>query len=166
MKTRDWKDAAELVGIAAIVASLMFVGLQMKQAQDIANAERRQKRTTNFIEMRNAINEHADIWVSGNSDQELGEVEAVVFTNLIESVGEFYYFASNAAQDIGNERGAEITMHHFAMFLYENPGARQVWSSRDEVTDKLMDVLKPDRTSSGWDDKIQFALAKLDQMQE
>jgi hypothetical protein len=32
------KDSAELIGIAAIVASLIFVGLQMKQSQEIAIA--------------------------------------------------------------------------------------------------------------------------------
>jgi hypothetical protein len=39
MKNSDWKDIAELFGIAAIVASLIFVGLQMKQSQEIAIAE-------------------------------------------------------------------------------------------------------------------------------
>ena len=36
MKGADWKDIAELIGIAAIVASLVFVGLQMRQTHDIA----------------------------------------------------------------------------------------------------------------------------------
>jgi len=38
------KDSAELIGIAAIVASLIFVGLQMKQNQDIAIASQYQAR--------------------------------------------------------------------------------------------------------------------------
>ena len=36
---RNWKQTAELVGIAAIVASLIFVGLEMRQDQNIARAE-------------------------------------------------------------------------------------------------------------------------------
>ena len=39
MKKTDWKDVAELVGIAAIVASLVFVGLQLRQEQVIARTE-------------------------------------------------------------------------------------------------------------------------------
>lgn len=35
---KDWKSVAELVGIAAIVGSLIFVGLQMKQSHEIALA--------------------------------------------------------------------------------------------------------------------------------
>jgi hypothetical protein len=38
MKDATWKDRAEIVGIAAIVASLMFVGFQMRQDRVIAVA--------------------------------------------------------------------------------------------------------------------------------
>jgi len=38
MKNTNWKDVLELIGIAAIVASLIFVGLQMKQSHEIALA--------------------------------------------------------------------------------------------------------------------------------
>ena len=39
MNRANWKDIAELVGIAAIVASLVFVGLEMRQQQVLARAE-------------------------------------------------------------------------------------------------------------------------------
>ena len=39
MRKTDWKDIAELIGIAAIVASLVFVGLQMRQDHVIARSE-------------------------------------------------------------------------------------------------------------------------------
>jgi len=39
MKSRNWRDIAELVGIAAIVASLVFVGIQLRQEQIIARSE-------------------------------------------------------------------------------------------------------------------------------
>ena len=44
MKKYDWKVAAELIGIAAIVASLAFVGLQLRQSQEIAIADQYQDR--------------------------------------------------------------------------------------------------------------------------
>jgi len=50
MKKSNWKDIAELIGIAAIVASLLFVGLQMKQSQDIAIAAQYQERANTAIE--------------------------------------------------------------------------------------------------------------------
>ena len=39
MKPANWKDITELVGIAAIIGSLVFVGLQMRQAQQLAQAQ-------------------------------------------------------------------------------------------------------------------------------
>ena len=50
MKPTAWKDIAELVGIIAIVASLIFVGLQLKQSQDIALAVSFQSRTATLAE--------------------------------------------------------------------------------------------------------------------
>ena len=49
LKSR-WHDLAELVGIGAIVASLVFVGLQLKQAKDIAIAEQYQTRAMFAVE--------------------------------------------------------------------------------------------------------------------
>ena len=46
LKTTNWKDLAELIGITAIVASLIFVGLQMKQSQDIAIGTQYQERAS------------------------------------------------------------------------------------------------------------------------
>jgi hypothetical protein len=39
MNTTHWKDVAELIGIAAIVASLVFVGMQMRQDRVLARSE-------------------------------------------------------------------------------------------------------------------------------
>mgnify|MGYP001815839083 FL=1 len=39
MVSGNWRDVAELVGIAAIVASLIFVGVQLRQEQIIARSE-------------------------------------------------------------------------------------------------------------------------------
>jgi hypothetical protein len=50
MKSADWKDIAELIGIGAIVASLIFVGMQMKQSQEIAVADQYQDRADAALE--------------------------------------------------------------------------------------------------------------------
>ena len=39
MKNKNWKDVAELIGIVAIVASIVFVGMQMQQDRIHARAE-------------------------------------------------------------------------------------------------------------------------------
>ena len=44
MNRANWKDGAELVGVLAIVLSLIFVGFQIKQSQEIALAAQYQAR--------------------------------------------------------------------------------------------------------------------------
>ena len=44
MNRANWKDGAELIGIGAIVLSLIFVGFQLKQSQEIAIAAQYQAR--------------------------------------------------------------------------------------------------------------------------
>ena len=49
MKSTNWKDIVELIGFAAIVGSLIFVGLQMKQSQEIALSDAYQARSESSI---------------------------------------------------------------------------------------------------------------------
>lgn len=44
MDRANWKDGAELIGVLAIVLSLIFVGFQIKQSQEIALAAQYQAR--------------------------------------------------------------------------------------------------------------------------
>ncbi len=50
MNNTNWKDIAELFGIVAIVASLIFVGLQMQQAHKIAIASHYQERHASSVD--------------------------------------------------------------------------------------------------------------------
>lgn len=45
----NWKRIAEIIGVAAIVASLIFVGLQMKQGHEIALAAQYQARAEAYM---------------------------------------------------------------------------------------------------------------------
>ena len=166
MKSRDWKDIAELIGITAIVASLIFVGLQMKQAQEIGNAERRMMRVANEIEVQNAINEHVDIWVTGLSGQELSETETVIFVNLVLTKSSYHQHLSSAAQNLGADYGAQAQVREMAWCLYANPAARAVWVSKQEQTRIANPLLvTARRPSPGFADQVQSALTTLDEAQ-
>ena len=53
MNTTNWKDIAELVGIVAIVASLVFVGLELRQSHQIAIAAEYHERVATVIDLYN-----------------------------------------------------------------------------------------------------------------
>ncbi len=165
MKTTNWKDVAELIGTTAIVASLIFVGLQMKQAQDIADSERYQLDLSNLIAINNAINENADTWVKGISGGELDKAEATIFENLILNINDRAVLASEGARRMGFETAADSIVHDFAAFLHKNPGARRVWEAREQDLEKYRSQLMPaDISKIIWPDTVRLDLAKLDQI--
>jgi hypothetical protein len=61
MKSSNWKDIAELVGISAIVASLIFVGMQMEQSQRLAWADSVLTMGANLVEEGSLRAEHIDV---------------------------------------------------------------------------------------------------------
>ncbi len=101
MQSANWKTAAELIGIAAIVGSLIFVGLQIAQTQKIAFAETDLSLLSSKIEITNGINDYADIWVRGSSGDDLDPAEAAIFSNLVVNFDEFAFFDSRRATLIG-----------------------------------------------------------------
>ncbi len=72
MSNTNWKDIVELVGISAIVASLIFVGLQMKQSQEIALSQAFQLRSDTSIDVLLATTENPT-YISGLRKGRAGE---------------------------------------------------------------------------------------------
>ena len=165
MKSTNWKDIAELIGTTAIVASLLFLGLQIRQAQDIADSERYQLDLSNLIAINNAINENADIWVRGISGEALDKADAIVFGNLVLNMNDRAVLASEGARRMGFEKAADSIVHDFAAFLFRNPGARSAWEAREKELAKYRKRLMPaDVSEIVWPDTIRSDLAKLDEM--
>ena len=54
MNSTNWKDIAEFVGISGIVASLVFVGMELRQSHQIAIEAEYQERATSVIDQYSA----------------------------------------------------------------------------------------------------------------
>ena len=89
MKKSDWKDVAELIGIAAIVASLIFVGLQMKQADTIAMSGIYQERALSVRENVTATAANP-FFVNGTAKLYVGKQDALSAQEAIALEYEFY----------------------------------------------------------------------------
>ena len=61
MKLVSWKEVVEIAGISAIVGSLIFVGLQLKQSQEIAIASQYHERAALAVENFNGQLESGDM---------------------------------------------------------------------------------------------------------
>jgi hypothetical protein len=138
----SWKDTAELIGIAAIVASLIFVGLQLKQEQNIAIAQTIQGFAETNANLRMGGLEFAEILAKGNRGEELSEGEWIVLRDFVQ-VREGTIALQRAA--IRNLGGSFDTLPlRFAVYLYRNPAAREAWVLNRQDTETLVDPLRSD----------------------
>ncbi len=117
-----------MIGIASIVASLLFVGLQMRQEQDIASAQIWSERNQVRAELANLIYTDPQIWVNGLEGAELSAFDTVRFEAIA-----FLYFQKESAQY--NQRYLQVSpaperriAHGLANMMWSYPGLRSAWS--------------------------------------
>jgi len=143
LKTTNWKDSAELIGIAAIVGSLIFVGLQMRQDQEIALNERSYTSLDGRLELNLSIVDHADIWTKGNAGESLDEVETAIFSKFVENQHWISWNSWRSARRFGLTLPEQLAIAEFAAYLHENPGAYGAWkdymAKRESARRQLVD---------------------------
>ena len=62
----EGRQILEIVGVTAVVASLVFVGLELQQARSATTNERTLSRVEIGNEFRSQINQYSEIWMKGN----------------------------------------------------------------------------------------------------
>lgn len=127
----NWKEVAEILGIGAIVASLVFVGLQLRQSEQIARAEIQATFGMMSIEIAALMTDYSDVWVRGNAQEELNDADTAVFENLVTALNDSIYSNFWQMWQIDGEQRAIDYLQDFSGFLYRHPGVRQVWSQRE-----------------------------------
>lgn len=165
----NWKNIAELVGVGAIVASLIFVGLQMRQDQEIAAAQVFADYVATDIAYQATIAEHSEILVKGNSGMQLDEVEQHKLRILMQGAEDRIYQHSVAVRRLGLRLGRSERV--FASFLYRNPIARATWVQVGKDMERYVDPLysddRPARVRDDYKffrDRIQGHLSELDEL--
>ena len=131
MTREKWKDLLEGIGFAAIVASLVFVGLQLRQSDQIARAEIQATFGMMSIEIAALMTDHSDVWVRGDAQEELNDADTAVFESLVIALNDSIYSNFWQMWQIDGEQRAIDYLQDFSGFLYRHPGVRQVWSQRE-----------------------------------
>jgi len=169
LNTTNWKDIGELIGIAAIVASLIFVGLQMRQSQRIAIGEGYLTLLSSHVEIRSDITDHVSVWTRGAAGDELSEEDAAVFKILVGQINDARVMTYLQVSELRGSDNAKFVVDGFAAFLYHNPGARRVWVAREESFIRNRELLVPDGqysdgvSPSFWMDLVTTEIAVLEQ---
>jgi hypothetical protein len=126
LKLSSWKDTAEFVGITAIVASLVFLGLQIKQSEDVASTEI-------FIAYQEArksyerlIVENADIWHRACVGDELTPSEKLIASQIFEAYLNTNYVGWQTARIGIALTSVDERVYAFAANMHRFPGFRMI----------------------------------------
>jgi hypothetical protein len=170
MTRPNWRSVVELVGIGAIVASLVFVGLELRQAHKIAVAQLFQEN----IHVRVAVNElktqNADLIAKSNRGDELTNGDNIALRALIDSVWSQAFFGTASWRTLSvNENfgsGPSIILYRF---LRENPGPRRVWVQYREGMEHDWELFLGDTLAvqlKSFNDNIENMLTHVDEVSE
>ena len=163
MDSEKRKQLIDVIGLVGLIASLVFVGIQLRQTSKIAYSELDASMLAMRVETNNAINENAEIWVRGCKGDSLSPTEKVVFTNLVANRNNLWFIEYRHAGELGRPEIADGILHDWAAFLYRNPGARAAWDQREKVLDYYRNILIDGGNKwSFWKEMIEADLAKLE----
>ena len=127
MKKANWKDVAELIGITAIVASLIFVGMQMRQAQRIAEADSYQQQVAAALATSELAVMLSDFVAKANRGEELTDAESFALSQYVIARWQVAFFSSRRSEFLDRPRRGPAGA--FAKVLCENPGLIKFWES-------------------------------------
>ena len=128
-KLHDW---LQIIGIAAVVASLVFVGLQLKQSDEIALAQVYESAAARGVEQRALIAAHADTWDKACLGEQLSESEKLIagsiFFNYVQN--SFNSWARFRETGLGGG-GSQFYVDSYAANIHRYAGFKQMaisWS--------------------------------------
>ena len=160
----DWRKILELAGVLALVMSLIFVGLQMRQTNDIAYMELDTAMVGTAVDIAELIATNSDVWVKGLAGEELTASEDAIFTETIAAMNLRIVVLDAQATQLGRDDIGSLVRRDWAAFLHQNPGARRAWLSREDNLIKYRQLAAPNAEDySGWRESIQAELATLDE---
>lgn len=157
----DWKGTAELIGIAAIVASLIFVGLQMRQDQEIAQAQAFVDAAAVITDLNQYLENNKEVWIKGLDGAELSSEDRFTFHALCRAV----FLRKISHWERAKRLGAgnpDIIAQNFAYDVRIYPGLRQCF---DDVTEYFEERRRPfghSRIDETFTSAVEAALAELD----
>jgi hypothetical protein len=123
----------QILGMFGIMASLVFVGMQVKQTDVIASIEGQDNAVQRHYDMLSLMTEHAEVWQRGCSGAELNATERTQFTKIF-SVYANNNFAGWRRLELSDYRDSksDYNINAFAANLHRYPGLAAVYRSSTE----------------------------------
>jgi len=140
VKSADINDWLQVAGLAGVIASLVFVGLQLKQDRQFALSEAMTEAAESSKYWAELLSGNAEIWTKGIAGKPLTDVESQVFDALADAF--FLRWQAAWVRVIQHEQGASAAnrfAREAALHIYSKPGLQSYWSRRMAWTSLVSD---------------------------
>ena len=126
MNSQQVHDWLQILGMLGIIASLIFVGVQVNQTQRIGEGEAATNYQQSLIAARELIVNNADVWARGCMGEEMSVTDQVRFAQLYRTYTQVTFFGWLAARNgILEVDGAEA-INAFVANQHRYPGFAQM----------------------------------------
>jgi hypothetical protein len=153
------KEIVELVAVFSIVASLIFVGLQVRQDREIAATESVAAAADSRKYMAELISDNTEVWVSGLAGKPLSDLDTVVFASMADAYQMDVYASWFRASQLNHINPDRFPLQ-FASYLIRNPGLLANWHKRNARAKALREYDGVTNYLS-WNRLIEEALGRL-----
>ena len=158
-KLNDWM---QVFGIFALVASLVFVGFQIRQDRSIALVESMATRADTVSGLADMIGNNPALWIRGLDDDELSEEEKVTFHAMCEAVESQFVSMFRRYRDIGGGPPSNSPTGRYAFALYTHSGLRRAWNSQITYAQARDSALGMDGSGRQFREEVNSHLARFD----
>ncbi len=142
MKLKNLDDWVQGIGLLGVMGSLVFVGLQLEQSEDVALSDLADSSVTWGIELSSLIADHADTWHRACLGEALSPAERIVAANIYwrYTQGNLNSWVRLETSGLGNYDSSFIS-GAFAANIHRYPGFRKMteswmdWTSLGVPTD-------------------------------
>ena len=130
MKLKNTDEWVQGIGLLGIIGSLIFVGLQLRQAEDVALSDLGESSITWGIELSSLIADHADVWQRACLGDELSPSEQVIAGNIFSRYmqSNFNSWVRLESTDVGHYDSSFLS-GAFAANFHRYPGFRKMTES-------------------------------------
>ena len=152
--------------IAAIVASLVFVGVELRQSQRIAFAEQEGSQIADLQAMSALVSSHSTLIAKLNNEEPVSAEEQIEAEQLVFSIWATHFFLRQSARYLDHPSFG-VQERVLAIIFFENPGLRRIWTATENRDKEFMEAMdRPRGTGSigEFNDALEEHLASLDRL--
>lgn len=151
------RELVEVIGVVAVVLSLVFVGFELRFSSTVARTETYGVGNEINANLQSVIVENADVWQRGCMGEQLTDEERAIFAHILSMYDNrsFVLFARSQTGLLG--RDPESIALGSAIQRYRYPGFNEMWVQRISAVDPAFEY----RATSGWRGAVESAYQEL-----